>query len=469
MIWIFDKFKQKIAAISDTGESITYDQLNKFGERIGCILKERSLVFCVCTNTVGSLSGYTAFLNNRMVPLLLDMKLDRTLLARLIHIYKPDYLWVPQDLSFEFTGTVNEFSGYGYCLLKTSFDQAYPLYEQLGLLLSTSGSTGSPKLVRQSYENIKANISSIIAYLELDSAERPITTLPMNFTYGLSVIHTHLEAGATILLTTKTLMQKEFWTFLRSQGATSLAGVPYTYEILKRLRFFDMELPGLKTLTQAGGKLSTELHERFAQYAQKTGRRFYVMYGQTEATARMSYLPYQRVLDKIGSIGIPIPGGSFSILDDCGKEISVPDSVGELVYQGKNVTLGYAERGEDLAKGDENGGILFTGDLARRDKDGYYYIAGRKKRIIKLFGNRINLDETEHLLKEIVEDCACTGEDNHLLIYVTGNDHNRLLRFISEKTGINPSGFEIRKVDYIPRNEAGKILYSGLESQMGVK
>jgi acyl-coenzyme A synthetase/AMP-(fatty) acid ligase len=314
-----------------------------------------------------------------------------------------------------------------------------------------------------SHRNLEANTNSIIEYLSIDESERPITTLPMNYTYGLSIINTHLMAGATILMTEAGILQREFWQFFKEQEATSFGGVPYTYEMLKKLRFFRMDLPSLRTFTQAGGKLMPELHKEYAEYAQAQGKRFFIMYGATEATSRMSYLPWQRCLEKCGSMGIAIPGGEFSLIDVDGSTIDAPDTVGELVYKGKNVTLGYAEKREDLATPDERGGVLVTGDMAKRDKDGFYYIVGRRKRFLKIYGNRVNLDEVEGLLKKQGIDCACAGHDDNLRVYVTDEGaKEKAAAFIEEHTAVNRKGFAVSVIDAIPRNDAGKVLYSAL-------
>ena len=261
-------------------------------------------------------------------------------------------------------------------------------------------------------------------------------------------------------------MQKDFWTQLKEFKATSFGGVPYTYEMLDKLRFFRMNLPYLKTMTQAGGRLPLSLHEKFAKYALDNDKNFVVMYGQTEATARMSYLPQEKSLEKAGSIGIAIPGGEFSLEGEDGQKITQPNVAGELVYMGDNVTLGYAESREDLAKGDERNGVLHTGDMAKFDEDGFYYIVGRKKRFLKIFGNRVNLDETEQLIKtEFKElDCACCGIDDCMYIFVDSqNKVDEILHFISQKTGINHSAFKVKSIEKIPRNESGKVLYPSLE------
>jgi long-chain acyl-CoA synthetase len=318
-------------------------------------------------------------------------------------------------------------------------------------------------LVRLSIENLRENGKSINEYLGIGPDERPITTLPMHYSYGFSIINSHLLAGATLLLTTKTLVEKDFWTFFRTEKATSFGGVPYTFEMLKKLRFSRMEFPTLKTITQAGGKLSDDLLREFAEYAVNRDIRFFVMYGQTEASPRMSYLPPEYALSKCGSMGDAIPGGEFSLVDGNGTLIDANHQEGELVYRGKNVTMGYAIYREDLAKGDKWGGVLYTGDMALRDQDGLYYITGRKKRFIKLFGNRVNLDEAEQLIKFLTPDCACCGSDDKMVIYITetGKEHE-VRQFISSKTAIHHSAFAVKVVPEIPRNKSGKTLYSDL-------
>ena len=465
MLWDFNQFSQNVAIINEEYNKYAYSDLQLEGDKLVESIGKRALIFNFCSNEEGSLLGYVTFINNHIVPVMLDSAINQDMLNILLKTYKPEYLWLPSSMveQFDFQKIHTTWE---YTLLKTNYSQQFALHDDLALLLTTSGSTGSPKLVRQSYKNIIANIKSIVEYLALDSTERPITTLPMNYTYGLSILNSHLYIGASIILTNKTLMQKEFWQQFRDNEATSFGGVPYTYEMLEKLKFFRMDTPSLRTMTQAGGKLSPELHKKFAEYAEQNGKRFFVMYGQTEATARMSYLPYKKALEKYGSMGIAIPGGEFFLLDVNGNIINETDAVGELLYKGDNVTLGYAECGEDLKKGDENGGMLLTGDMAKRDVDGYYYIVGRKKRFLKIFGNRVNLDEIEGMIKTAFPeiDCACGGSDDKMIIFITEDTKkNDILAFLSEKTGLNKAAFRVSFIFKIPRNDSGKILYSNLE------
>lgn len=469
-IWDFRAYGDKTAIIDESRNELTYHQLDAEAQAVAKAAGGRTLVFCLCRNETGSVLGYIGFINNGIVPVLLSSSLDGDLLQNLLSVYRPSHLWVPEDRIGQFRGMKEVYGATGYVLLKTGYVEEHVLYHELGLLLTTSGSTGSPKFVRQSYTNVLDNARSIVKYLELDETERPVTTLPMNYTYGLSIINSHLLTGSAVLVTEKGLMQKEFWEFFKEQKATSFGGVPYTYEMLDRLRFCRMNLPDLRTMTQAGGRLSPELHEKFAGYAEENGKKFVVMYGQCEATARMGYLPPEKAAEKKGSMGIAIPGGRFRLVDADGDEITRPYTAGELVYEGRNVTLGYAEKAEDLALGDERGGVLETGDVAQFDEDGYYYIVGRKKRFLKIYGNRVNLDEMDRLIKtEYGIDAACAGKDDHLFIFITDKSYgDKVKAFAAGRTKLNPAAFKVIAIDEIPKNDAGKTLYKELEECYGI-
>ena len=456
-------FGAATAVITEASERRTYADLAAASDVVCDKVGHRCLVFCLCENSFESIAGYIGFLRGRIVPVMLNSTISHEQLAGLLQTYRPEYIWLPKDKAA--SGNLGDevlCCGH-YLLLKTHYVTDYLLHEELAMLLTTSGSTGSPMLVRQSYRNISTNADSITRYLGIADADRAITTMPMSYTYGLSIINSHLLKGALIILTKMTFMDKEFWEALRKHEATTFGGVPYVYEMLRKLRFSRMNLPSLKILTQAGGKLSPELAREFGEICVQKGIRFFIMYGQTEATARMSYLPSEHAVSKFASIGIAIPGGEFWLEDENGEVISASDTVGELVYKGENVTLGYAMGRMDLAKGDENEGVLRTGDIAKRDPDGFYYIVGRKKRFLKIFGNRINLDEVEQIIKKAGFDCACAGEDDHMRIYTssTGN-HAEIKNVAVRLTSIHPSAFEVVSIERIPRNESGKVLYSKL-------
>jgi acyl-coenzyme A synthetase/AMP-(fatty) acid ligase len=458
-----DSYNNRTALIDEYGNSVSYSRLVDDADSIAGKIGRRCIVFTLCENCLESIAGYVGFLRHNIVPILLNNTIDRHFLEELMNRYHPPYLYLPNERAPEVAGILVYQYG-AYSLLKTYYEEDYTLYSELALTLTTSGSTGSPKLVRQSYKNIQANTESIIDYLDIIESDRVITTLPMSYTYGLSLVTTHLYKGSTVVLSKASLMEQSFWRLLKKERVTTFGGVPYTYETLKRLHFEKMDLPDLRYLTQAGGKLSKELASEFIAICKVKNIQFIIMYGQTEATARMSYLPWDCAMSKAGSIGVAIPGGQFRLEDDYGRVIKQSeDEAGELIYEGDNVTLGYAEDRFDLAHGDDNRGILHTGDIARRDCDGFYYIVGRKKRFLKLFGNRINLDEIENILHLKGIECACSGKDDQLRIYVNNEENKeKVITFITGHIQINRVGFKVMIINEIPRNDSGKILYSAL-------
>lgn len=467
-MWDLLRNSERVALVDDQ-RKVTYGELAGICDGIGGRLDGRSLVFCLCTNSVGSIAGYLAFTEGGQVPLLLDARISAGLLRDLIEAYRPSWLWAPVTNLDKLAEVIGErrpaYESEGYGLFSLDEKSPFPMSDELCLLISTSGSTGSPKLVRQSYGNIRSNTESIIEYLGITSDERAITSLPMNYVYGLSVINTHIYSGATLVLTSLNPYAKKFWELVNRERVTSFAGVPFTYEMIDKLRILKLDLPTLKTLTQAGGKLSPELHRKFATWASENGRSFVVMYGASEATARMGYLPPERSLEKEGSMGVAIPGGRFELIGQEGEIIDEAGQVGELVYYGDNVTLGYAVRGDDLAKPDENKGRLITGDMARRDEDGFYYIVGRKKRFLKILGKRVNLDDVERLLKRHFDtaEIACSGKDDELWIFVVDEGLKaEVVEYVFAEMDINRKLQKVQVIPAIPRNASQKVLYSQL-------
>ena len=442
------------------GNTLTYKDLFDFSKSFGQQINKRTLVFILSENTFGSVAGYIASLENKIVPLLLNCATENQLRDNLIAVYQPEYLWIPEYMISEFDYE-NVFSAYDYVLLKTNLKPPV-LHNSLSLLLPTSGSTGSPKLVRHSYTNIEENAKNVGQVFEITPSDRALAILPMYYTMGLSVITSYLTAGATILLFNGSLTDGAFWKFLKEQKATVFTGVPFSFDIISKLRFTRMDLPDLKIISQGGGKLSSALFNDFADYAERTGKKFIATYGQTEGTARMAYLPAEFAKTKIGSIGKAIPNGKLFLIDDNGNEIQDADVAGEMVYSGPNVTLGYAISGDDLQKGDERNGVLSTGDIAIKDKDGFFYIVGRISRFLKLYGIRIGLDEVEQLIfQNFGVENMCTGTDEKMKIYITKEGIlEEISAFVIHKTSLYHQAFEVVYIPSIPRNDVGKIIYN---------
>ena len=464
MMFELEKYANNIAVETEQGKKLTYAQLKQDADKIAEVIEPRRFTFCLCENTLGSFVGYVAFMTHNIPTVLLDASKDIDIIKGLIEHYQPQCVWCPTKRA--------EGLGYGipmmeyedYTLLQLE-KHSYEIHPDVLLCLTTSGTTGSPKLVKLTEKNLRSNAESIADYLKITSSERAITSLPMYYSFGMSVINSHLTKGATLLLTDKAVIQREFLTFLKEAKATSIAGVPYTYEMLRRLRFLKMDLPELKTMIQAGGKLNANIVKEYVEAAQASGKEFIVMYGQTEAAPRMSYLPFDKALEKYASIGIAIPGGKLSVRDVNDQEIAAPDMDGELIYEGPNVCMGYAECIDDLAKGDENQGVLHTGDVARFDSDGYFYITGRMKRFVKVWGNRCNLDATEQLVKAITTSCACVGVDDKITIFVTNEGvETKIKDYLYDKTGLNIRAFDVRVVPEIPTLPSGKLDYQLMKS-----
>lgn len=459
---IDQKMPSSLAIMDDSGDQLTYGQLSELVQKVKGVLSQRELVFCLSENKVGSLAGFLSLYDNKDVCLLLSSHIDRGLLDTLIRTYHPSYFWMPSTLQEEFNFEV-VYSSLGYILCKTG-NVAPEMNEALSMLMTTSGTTGSPKLVRHKYGNIESNAKNVAEVFGWTPEDRGIIDLPMQYTMGLNVILSHLYAGATVLLMEANLLSPLYWKFIKEQKGTNFTGVPYSYEILSKLRFQRMDLPHLHTMAEGGGKLSDAQFETFAKFAKEKGKRFFATFGTTETSARLAYLPPKDATTHIGSIGTAIPEGKLSLVDENGNEITTPDTEGELRYDGPNVTMGYGTCVEDLLKGDEFCGTYYTGDIAKMDADGYFYIVGRKKRFLKLFGLRVSLDQSEKIIKEAFNiECACTGDDNQMRIYITEDSlKDDVKKLIAEKTGLIAKSFEVTVILAIPRFESGKINYKEL-------
>lgn len=437
------------ALITDDGLTISYaelaDRVDAFGSRLGV---GRALVMLEASNSVESIVAYLAALKHGHAVMMLP-KDQPDFAASVRELYGPQWSYRREPNAWT---------------LARESNRRVDLHPDLAVMLSTSGSTGAVKFVRLSRQNVTANALAIAGYLKIGPDDRALMTLPFHYSYGLSVVNSHLAVGAALLVTGRSVTDPVTWQLAAQHGATSVAGVPYTYELLDQIGFQSMDLPRLRTLTQAGGRLTADTVRRYAQWARGRGVQFYVMYGQTEATARMAYLPPEQALESPDAVGQAIPGGRFRLVADDGSDIVEVDREGQLAYSGPNVMMGYATSAADLARGPELSELM-TGDLARRLPNGLFKVSGRKSRFIKPYGLRIGLDEVESFLAAQGFRVACGGNDEALVVLTLDAGQGRAVsELIARKLGLPPAAIQVHQVDGFPLLPSGKIDYAGISA-----
>ncbi|WP_454789484.1 AMP-binding protein [Mycolicibacterium lutetiense] len=431
----------RIAVVTET-QQVSYSTLaDLVSQTVAALGPDPSLVLLEAHNDLPTLVHYLGALAGGQVSLPVPAGADH---RAILQTYSPD--------------TVVDAAGIHHRRVRST----HRLHEDLALLMSTSGSTGSPKLVRLSYTNLASNAAAIAEYLSISETDRAATTLPMSYCYGLSVINSHLIRGATVILTDRSVVDDKFWELFVRHRATTFAGVPHTFELLDRIGFDAMDLPHLRYVTQAGGQMAPDRVRRFAALGLRRGWQLFVMYGATEATARMAYLPPELALSHPETIGRPIPGGSLSIRPGD----AWPDGTGELVYRGANVMLGYAQRPEDLALG-ATVEELRTGDIARCTPDGLYEIIGRSSRFVKLFGLRIDLDRVQAALAEHGVTALCTEGSDALAVAALGIGNataDEVQRLTATVAGVPVSAVRAVTVPELPRLVSGKPDYPAVRA-----
>ena len=337
------------------------------------------------------------------------------------------------------------------------------LHPDLALLLRTSGSTGTSRFVRLSATAVAANASSVAEFLGLTRDDRAALILPFHYSYGLSVLHSHLAAGGSIHFARSGAGDPAFAGEMREARCTNIAGVPYSYELMNMAGFRRAELPALRFMAIAGGRIEPDLAEIFRQHLSADGKRLFLMYGQTEATARIAYVPPESLAGNLDCIGIAIPGGSLRLLDEDGLSVERPGEVGELAYRGPNVMMGYAESRADVGKGHEID-ELRTGDLATCDACGFFRIVGRRKRFSKIAGLRINHAAVEHALAAEGISAAVAGDDRRLVAAITSRHSEAdARRVVIAATGLTPLHVVVQSVETLPRLASGKIDYAAVK------
>lgn len=423
---------------------------------------ERGTVAIFCNKNIATVTAYMGCLRNGLIPLLIDASSTPAAVDRILNAYEPRYLFGPKNIIQNSYRKIETFEGYSLYEKDLNLNQV--ISDELALLLGTSGSTGDPKFVRLSYKSLSTCTHSINEYLEMDMSRRCISLLPFQYSYGLSVLNSVAASRSSMVLTNLSVLESDLWAIISELSVTDISGVPFMFEIMQRMNFEPRVLENLRCVTQAGGRLDPKITKRMIQKFSPHGIKYFTMYGQTEASPRISYVPYDKTIEKIGSVGIPISCGSAYI-----AETGLPVGEGELVYSGPNVALGYAKSAGDLALGDEFNGKLKTGDQGRIDEDGFIYITGRRKRFVKLQGVSVNLDHIESVLHGKGINCVVIGKENALVVcYVKTNDLD-ISAIMSENFSLHSTNFRTELVDAIPYNSNGKPDYLLLQNKFLVK
>jgi acyl-CoA synthetase (AMP-forming)/AMP-acid ligase II len=460
------------ALLDGVGTTVRYGQLAGWTDPWTRALDSprKALVVCFAGRSLATVRCWLAVLRLGHAVAMLDPGMSPPARDRFLAAYQPDVIaWCPDDGR---APPAHPLAGYravddpvpGAALWRRIDPPPGEPHPDLALVLSTSGSTGNPKAVRLSYGNVAAHSASVAASLDVTPADRAVTSLPLHYGYGLSVVGSHLIAGGSAVVIPDRPTGLAFWRRFAATGCTGFPGVAPTFELISRMLHDLDKVTGLRVMTCSGSRLRTELVLRLADWMDRRGGRLYMMYGQTESTSRMTCLHPQHLPERLGSVGTAIPGGSVSIAN--GVEHLPDGRSGEIIYRGPNVMMGYAEGRADLASGDTTGDVLHTGDLGYLD-GGFLYLTGRRRRIAKVLGLRISLDDVERLFEDAGTVAAVDGGDR-LVLFTDGStdrlDHARIP--VAAGLGIPASLLTVHRIPALPRTPNGKLDYGSLAASL---
>lgn len=452
----FFKNLKKFQLISDSGKVYEKNEIKELSKTLQKLSKGKKLVLFMGDNDEYSILFYIACLNLRDCIMPISSNTSKKSLSRIIKNFNPEIIFTKENIINKNYKKLLTFEIYNIFKRKNMISK---INKELALLLSTSGSTGESKYVKLTYKNIYSNASSIKKYLNLDSSHTTITTLPIHYSYGISVINSHLLADAKIYINKLSFFEKDFWHNLAKNKITNFSGVPFHFEILHRFNIEKLNLNSLKFCTQAGGKLNVEIIKSFVEKFSKLKKKFYVMYGQTEASPRISYADENDLMKYPETVGKPIPGGKIIIKNP-------KENFGEICYKGKNVFNGYAQNRNEL-KNLEKINTLRTGDIGRK-KQNLLFITGRLSRFQKIYGVRINLDILERYLNNLRIKCFCVFKSNKIFIFTTKlvENENNIKVLIKNDFEININTIKFIKINRFPYNLNNKIDYKILNEKI---
>lgn len=441
---IYNIFKEysDLPCLCEPNRKVTYGELGEIVEEMCGICSMFHSSVLIFEQSIECVAFYLACLMTKKLVILLDPHSTRTEIYHITELFQVGL--ISGNIEIELSYAPHIYSRSKFNIYRTNCYMTETPNSELAILVNTSGSTSTPKFVKLSYDNLACNTRQITEYLPIDNNSFAGPPPPLSYVYGLSVLNTHLIKGGQIALCNYSVVTQEYWDFVLSLKITNLNGVPYFYEVLQKLNFYPALKNRLHFLTQAGGRLNDIIRERLI--SEFSNSKIFIMYGQSEATARISYLPYNKITEKRGSVGLAVSGGKISI------------NQGEIIYEGNNIFKGYAYGVNDLTEL-EKIDILHTGDLGYLDRDGYLYITGRKSRFIKLPGKRLSLDDCEKQLINSGYECAIVQIDDKMKIYVVGDCTKKELSHI---LGLSTIYFDLIPIQELPRTINGKIHYAKL-------
>jgi acyl-CoA synthetase (AMP-forming)/AMP-acid ligase II len=443
--------------IIDDDQSYSFHEIFELGEAMVSDIPKGAVIIIESDRDLATVCAYIGALRSNVVPLLIDKNLNDEAVAGIANSYQAEFVF--SSGSREIAGYKFSGNAPGKAIYSRVERSDIVVNGELCLLLPTSGSTGEAKCVRTSRDNLLQATQSIVRYLGMDESRVSISSLPLHYTYGLSVLNCAIESRSRFVLSDKSWLERGFWGAVEKHGVTDLSGVPFMFQTLRRMRLSETVLSNLKCVNQAGGRLEPALTEYFIDYFTEYDISYYTMYGATEASPRISYVPPQRCKEKLGTVGIPIDIGKLST--DAADGVSE----GELIYEGPNVCLGYGYNREDLVLGDKNNQVLRTGDVGFIDDDGYATIVGRKKRFVKVFGMSVNLDAIESMVRSVTDHSVVLGVDDKVLVLTTDEDTQVLKEKILANVTFPSRGLKVTKVPEIYLNASGKPDYPRLNAE----
>lgn len=447
-------YSNEIAIADDRGNKVTYKEMTKTAEKLSKTVEKRSIVLFLCDHKIETLEFLYEVLYLNRIPLLFASDIAGDLLDYIIKVYKPQYIYCERRHEIIDKYSI-ELELDNHILLRTN-EPVYTIHPDVAILLSTSGTTGSAKLVKLSYENIYVNPEYSCLQFGIQKGQKGLCIMPINFIGGLVFCLRHWHCGATLLVTEKSVICNEFRRFFERERINNFMAVPYIYRILQKIQFWDQKkLEWLNYADCVGERLPNS--DKLELISLMKGK-FWNSYGQTETTGLISSTNYICGDDKLESIG----------RNHENIKIMVDKETCELIVQGKSVCMGYAYNIEQLAEGDVNQGILHTGDKAYIDQDGYIYLCGRMTRYVKILGKRIGLDDIEKYLEKIFAgiEFACSGKDDHISIFYTDRKYNLTKKvpvLLDRKMKIPQKFVSCTYLEKIPRNKRGKVMYADLE------